>query len=92
MEKTGMTPPQLRKSADRSYDVLASADELRELFRLLGFKHLSGSPSSIFSDRWTHDSPQGRTALVYFEDMRRLVLLGPPVPQVDALAESGVMI
>ena len=87
-----MSIPQLHRTDSHTYDVLSTPAELRELFRLLGFKHIAGSPSSIFTDRWVHEGASGRTALIYFDDMRRLVLLGPPVPQVDALAESEIVV
>jgi hypothetical protein len=76
----------LHRNADpRSYTVLSSADEIRALFAIFGFKHYPGNVSSIYSDRWTHDGPQGRTVLVYFADSARLSLLGPAVPALDAL-------
>jgi hypothetical protein len=72
-----------RSSADRVYEV-DDPPAIRELFQFLGFRHIPATRDSLYSDRWTHDGPQGRTVLTLFRS-GRLTLLGPALPQIDAL-------
>jgi len=74
-----------RSSADRVYECDDPA-ALKELFKTFGFRHYPGLPDSLYSDRWVHVSPQGKTVLTLFRS-GRLTLLGPAVPRLDALCE-----
>src|SRR5215475_13844873 len=77
-----LASPVLRRVAERSYTLISTPDELRALFSTFGFKHHVGHTTDLWSDRWTHDSPQGRTTLVLFPS-GRLSLLGPQISQVE---------
>ena len=79
-----------RTSDTRSYHVESSPVELRAFFAALGFPHVPGNPSALYTDRWTHGDGRDRTVLLFFEDSMRLSLLGPAIDLVDELADEQV--
>jgi hypothetical protein len=84
-----------RNPDHRSYDLISSVGELRTLFDTLGFAHSTIPGADGVIHRWQHGRGIDKTVLLLFpcRDGRppRLSMMGPVVPQVDALAgESEV--
>jgi hypothetical protein len=83
-----MATPILSRSSDRSYTLLSDPSELRALFQAFGFRHFSGTSTDLWSDRWLHDSKEGRSVLVLFPS-GRLSILGPLPGCVNTLVVDG---